>query len=73
MLTEKISDALAIAVNAHQGQWRKDATISHLAHLSGVASIALEYGADEEQAIAALLHDVLKDDGRDAMSMTFNL
>ena len=29
----------------------------------GVASIALEYGADEDEAIAALLHDAIEDQG----------
>jgi predicted HD phosphohydrolase len=33
----------------------------YLAHLLGVASLALEAGADEEEAIAALLHDALED------------
>jgi GTP pyrophosphokinase len=29
----------------------------------GVASIALEFGASEDQAIAALLHDAVEDGG----------
>jgi (p)ppGpp synthase/HD superfamily hydrolase len=33
------------------------------AGLLGVASIALEYGADEDQAVAALLHDAGEDAG----------
>jgi (p)ppGpp synthase/HD superfamily hydrolase len=37
--------------------------IPYLAHLLGVASIALEYGADEDEAIAALLHDAVEDAG----------
>jgi GTP pyrophosphokinase len=34
-----------------------------MAHLLGVASIALEYGAKEDEAIAALLHDAVEDAG----------
>jgi len=32
-----------------------------LSHLLGTCSIALEYGADEVEAIAALLHDAIED------------
>lgn len=35
----------------------------YLAHLLGVASLALEFGATEDEAIAALLHDVAEDQG----------
>lgn len=63
MLTERISEALALAVQAHEKQVRKGTSIPYLAHPMGVASIALEFGADEDQAIAALLHDVLEDGG----------
>ena len=63
MLTERISQALALAVEAHQGQKRKGTQIPYVAHPMGVASLALDYGADEDCAIAALLHDVLEDGG----------
>ena len=45
----------------------------YFSHLLGVASIALEFGADEDEAIAALLHDALEDGptytGRDAQDL----
>ena len=63
MLTDKISQALAVAVEAHDGQKRKGTNIPYIAHPMGVASIALEHGADEEQAMAALLHDAIEDGG----------
>jgi len=63
MLTYRISEALALAVQAHKKQVRKGTSIPYLAHSMAVASIALEFGADEDQAIAALLHDVLEDGG----------
>ena len=63
MLTQKLGQALALAVQAHDGQMRKGTAIPYIAHPMGVASIALEFGASEDQAIAALLHDALEDGG----------
>ena len=64
MLTERIGRALALAVEAHAGQKRKGTEIPYLAHPMGVASIALDHGADEDQAIAVLLHDAVEDGGQ---------
>ncbi len=64
MLTERIGRALALAVEAHDGQKRKGTDIPYLAHPMGVASKALDHGADEDQAIAALLHDAVEDGGQ---------
>ncbi len=55
--------ALAYANELHAGQKRKGTSIPYIAHLLGVASLAFEYGADEDQAIAALLHDAVEDQG----------
>lgn len=63
MLTERFDEALAYASAAHRTQVRKGSNIPYVAHLLGVASIAIEYGADEDQAIAALLHDAVEDQG----------
>ena len=63
MLTNRLSQALALAIEAHDGQLRKETTIPYIAHPMAVASIALEYGADEDQAMAALLHDAVEDGG----------
>ncbi|MCP5043933.1 MAG: HD domain-containing protein, partial [bacterium] len=46
---------------AHDGQYRKGTGIPYVSHVLQVAGIALEHGADEDQAIAALLHDVVED------------
>jgi (p)ppGpp synthase/HD superfamily hydrolase len=53
--------AFVFAAEKHAGQTRKASTIPYIAHLMGVASLALEYGGDEDVAIAALLHDVVED------------
>ncbi|MGE0191569.1 MAG: HD domain-containing protein [Planctomycetota bacterium] len=60
-LSHRFRDALALAVEAHAGQVRKGSETPYVGHPLQVCGIALEHGADEEQAIAALLHDVLED------------
>jgi (p)ppGpp synthase/HD superfamily hydrolase len=62
-LSDRFDRALAYAAVIHAGQMRKATQIPYLAHLLGVTSIALEYGADEPEAIAALLHDASEDAG----------
>ncbi len=42
---------------------RKGSKVPYISHLLGVASILLEYGADEDEAIPALLHDAIEDQG----------
>jgi GTP pyrophosphokinase len=49
--------------NCTPTQTRKGGGVSLYSHLLGVASIALEYGANEDEAIAALLHDAVEDQG----------
>ncbi len=55
--------AFQFAAEKHAGQTRKASTIPYIAHLMGVASLVLEFGGDEDLAIAALLHDVVEDCG----------
>jgi (p)ppGpp synthase/HD superfamily hydrolase len=62
-LTPRLGQALTLAIEAHEGQMRKGTNIPYISHPIAVASIALEHGADEDQAIAALLHDAIEDGG----------
>ena len=62
-LTGRFQSALVFAAKLHRHQRRKGTDIPYVSHLLGVASIALEIGADEDQAIAALLHDAVEDQG----------
>jgi (p)ppGpp synthase/HD superfamily hydrolase len=55
--------AFDFAAEKHGRQTRKASTIPYIAHLMGVASLVLEFGGDEDLAIAALLHDVVEDCG----------
>ncbi|MGE0816162.1 MAG: HD domain-containing protein [Vicinamibacterales bacterium] len=61
MLTDRFSAALATAHTLHAGQVKKGGDVPYIAHLLGVTSIALHHGADEDEAIAALLHDAIED------------
>lgn len=61
MLTPRFEEALIFATQLHSEQFRKGTKTPYVAHLLGVASIVLENGADEDEAIAALLHDAVED------------
>ncbi|MEN6615781.1 MAG: HD domain-containing protein [Syntrophorhabdus sp.] len=63
VLGRRFEDAFLYAAKLHARQVRKGSGVPYIAHLIGVASIALEYGADEDEAIAALLHDAIEDQG----------
>lgn len=63
ILTKRFTDTLDYARVAHAAQVRKGSSIPYLYHLLGVASLVIEFGGDEDQAIAGLLHDVIEDCG----------
>jgi len=63
MLTERFADALAYAERLHRDQRRKGNDIPYVAHLLAVCATVLEWGGDEDVAIAALLHDAAEDQG----------
>jgi (p)ppGpp synthase/HD superfamily hydrolase len=62
-LSEKFQEALIYATRAHGNQMRKKTGIPFIAHILGVTAIAMEYGANETEAISALLHDTVEDCG----------
>lgn len=62
-LSDRFEDALVWATQLHRSQWRKGTPIPYVAHLLGVTSIVLQYGGDEDESIAALLHDAVEDQG----------
>lgn len=63
-LSDRFSEALSYACVLHRTQARKGTQIPYVSHLLGVASIALERGASEDEAIAAVLHDAIEDQAR---------
>ena len=63
LLSSDFCEALNYAVQMHLRQFRKGTPIPYVSHLLAVASLVLEYGGTEEEAIAALLHDAVEDQG----------
>lgn len=62
-LTDRFTRAVDHARIAHASQFRKGSKIPYIYHLLAVASLVIEFGGDEDQAIAGLLHDTLEDCG----------
>jgi GTP pyrophosphokinase len=63
LLTERFIDANSYATRLHAGQTRKGSDTPYIAHLLAVTALVLEHGGTEEEAIAALLHDAVEDQG----------
>ena len=66
VLTTRFQKAIEYAAFLHTGQMRKGSDIPYIAHLLGVTALVLEEGGDEDEAIAALLHDAVEDQGGQA-------
>jgi (p)ppGpp synthase/HD superfamily hydrolase len=62
-LSRRFEQALVCAFQLHRDQTRKGTHTPYIAHLLAVASLVIEDGGDEDQAIAALLHDAVEDQG----------
>jgi GTP pyrophosphokinase len=62
-LGPRYDEAFVFASRLHASQVRKGTGIPYLTHLMSVSAIALENGATEDEAIAALLHDAVEDQG----------
>ena len=63
LLSADFDRALLLATSHHRRQLRKGSQTPYVAHLLGVASLVLEMGAGESEAIGALLHDAVEDGG----------
>jgi GTP pyrophosphokinase len=63
ILSHRFEEALLFAVRLHARQIRKSTKIPYVAHLMSVVGLVLEYGGNEDEAIAALLHDAVEDQG----------
>ena len=62
-LSDRFLDAVRYAALVHADQRRKDTNIPYLGHLLAVASLLIDAGGTEDEAIAALLHDAAEDQG----------
>ena len=65
----RFNQALAMATQAHGNQIRKGTentlgmAVPYITHPVAVSALVVRHGGTEDQAIAALLHDVLEDGG----------
>jgi (p)ppGpp synthase/HD superfamily hydrolase len=62
-LSPRFDEALGYASNLHRTQTRKGGDTPYVGHLLSVASLVIEGGGTETQAIAGLLHDAVEDQG----------
>ncbi|GAA6622118.1 HD domain-containing protein [Scytonema sp. NUACC26] len=62
-LTHRFEQALVYATRLHAKQTRKGSKVPYISHLLSVAALVLEDGGDEDEAISALLHDAVEDQG----------
>jgi len=62
-LTSRFDAAFVLASELHRTQMRKSSVIPYLSHLMAVSALVLENGGTEDEAIAALLHDAVEDQG----------
>ncbi len=62
-LSPRFDEALVYASQLHADQVRKDSGTPYVGHLLAVTAIVLEHGGTEDEAIAALLHDAVEDQG----------
>jgi (p)ppGpp synthase/HD superfamily hydrolase len=63
VLTDRFGDALRYAARAHAGQLRQADGRPYIGHLLRVAGLVIQEGGSEDEAIAALLHDAVEDQG----------
>jgi (p)ppGpp synthase/HD superfamily hydrolase len=55
--------ALVYALHVHGGHVRKGTGVPYFSHLMAVSATVIENGGSEDEAIAALLHDAVEDQG----------
>jgi (p)ppGpp synthase/HD superfamily hydrolase len=67
VLGQRFEQALQFAAATHRSQVRKGSGTPYVGHLLGVCSLVIEDGGDEDEAIAALLHDAAEDQGGEEM------
>ena len=60
----RLGQALAFANQLHEHQKRKVSGVPFIAHPLAVTALVIEDGGSEEEAMAAVLHDTIEDQGR---------
>ena len=64
LISTRYGKALQWADALHRNQRRKGKPIPYISHLISVSALVWEDGGNEDQAIAALLHDAIEDAGQ---------
>ena len=62
---DRLRTALALALEAHHHQFRKETGIPYISHPIGVASLVMEDGGSDDEVAAAFLHDAVEDAGEE--------
>lgn len=63
VLDSRFEEALIFATRLHQGQTRKGKDLPYISHLLAVTALVFQAGGDDDEVIAALLHDAVEDQG----------
>jgi (p)ppGpp synthase/HD superfamily hydrolase len=63
VLGARFREALVFASQLHAHQVRKASQTPYISHLLSAAAIVIQFGGNEDEAIAALLHDAIEDQG----------
>jgi (p)ppGpp synthase/HD superfamily hydrolase len=58
---DRLDAAVTLAGRVHKAHPRKGSRIAYIAHLFDVASVAIKHDANEDEVVAAFLHDTLED------------
>lgn len=64
--SDRLDAAFSLAHDWHRAQRRKGRGVPYVSHLMAVAALVADHGGDEDQVIAALLHDAAEDAGGQA-------
>jgi len=63
ILTERFDKALLMATDHHRQQLRKGTPVPYVSHILAVTAIVIEMRGTEDEAIGAVLHDLVEDGG----------
>ncbi|MGQ9821892.1 MAG: HD domain-containing protein [Thermogutta sp.] len=66
--SDRFEHALSWAIALHGEQKRKLSGVPYVGHLLRVCGTVMEYAGDEDEVIAALLHDALEDQNRPGLA-----
>lgn len=61
MYSHRFDQAVALAIEAFRHKGRKATAVPYITHLLAVCALVGEHGGDEDQMIAAVLHDYVED------------